>query len=286
MKKILFFMFLFIAAAGAVLYFGWIQIPENKSALFFSSITGYEENLLETGKFHWRWQKLIPRTSKTFLINTAPEKAEIRLDGKLPSADAYSVNMPGKPDFSYALSADAVYTLKQDYIAERLVKGLSASGDEESSEITETVYAETGRKIENVLRSEVEKSFTDKTGSFSDNRDFLDKMFSSERLSSLIQESVEGIELKEFGVTRIVIPDINLYRAAVKIYEDIVSGKKQQLLESEMKSAVYDSELRKRLETLEKYGEILTKYPILLEYLKINPEGDILNENIMKQERQ
>ncbi|MDX9800315.1 MAG: hypothetical protein RBT69_03135 [Spirochaetia bacterium] len=281
MKKVLFFMFLFAAAASAVLYFGWVRVPENNSALFFSSITGYEKTIIHTGKFHWRWQKLIPKNSKIYLVNTAGRKAEFSIKGKLPSADTYTEAMPGSPDFSWSGSFTAFYKLNDNFIHDFIVN--ITSGEETDAVIdpekTKAIHEITDTQIEIAVKNNIENGVNKIISSTDEITAQVKEIFSKEFLSSGIMGEMENIELLEFEVINYTFPDIRLYRIAAKQYEEISSIKSQQIIDSKLKSAVFETDLEKRLEILEKYGELLTRYPILLEYLKINPEMDIIKES-------
>ncbi len=277
MKKFIFFLILIILIAGVVLYFGWIRIPENSYGVFFSSITGYDKNVLETGKFHFKWQKLIPKTSKIYIINNSPRKKDININGTLPSGNIYSQVMPGNPNFSYSISLAITYSLSKDFIIESLnKKGNNVIPDQSG---IDNFFIETDRQIESILKNHIENGFLASAESNQSNTDIEKNIFFPDLLKSIITSNIFGIEINELVVIDRSFPDINLYRTAEKQYREISNDRKKFLLESELKSAGIEADLEKRLETLEKYGELLTKYPILLEYLKINPDRDILKES-------
>ena len=105
-------------------------------------------------------------------------------------------------------------------------------------------------------------------------------------MSAVILENVDNIKQPEIEIQNFSFPDLRLYRKAMDQYDEISSIKKMQLLDSEIKSAAFETDLAKRLDILERYGKLLTKYPILLEYLKINPDIDIIKTNIKKPDGQ
>ncbi len=288
MKKFLFFMFLLAAAAVAVLYFGWVRVPENNSAVFFSSITGYEETLMQTGEFHWRWQKLIPGNSKIYLVNTGSRKTEFSLKGKLPSADTLSAAFPGSPDFTWTASMTASYKLEDTFIHDFIV---NITSEEQSDAVidpekTKAIHEMTDTQIELTLRNHIDNAVSYIISGTDEIIDPSKEIFSKEALSAEILEKADNIKQVEIEIQNISFPDLRLYRKAMDQYDEISSIKKKQMLDSEIKSAAFETDLAKRLDILEKYGQLLTKYPILLEYLKINPDIDIIKANIKKPDGQ
>jgi len=270
MKKAIFLLIVLVIAGLAILFFGWISIPENNAGVFFSSITGYEDKLLQTGEFHWRWQKLIPRTWKLYLAETSPRRTDITIKGLLPSGDIYSFEMPGNPDFTYSVSLTAIYNLDNRYILESVITGKSGI----SSENISALYTDADTLLNTLIKDYIDNKLAEITIHQPDK-----EIISGKDLSIHIQDKTENIRLQELTVNNQVFPDIRLYLNAVSHYEELSDKKKELLLDTGLKNAAFETDLEKRLEALEKYGQLLTKYPILLEYLKANPEGDILRES-------
>jgi len=277
MKKFVFFLIFLILIAGTVLYFGWIRIPENSYGVFFSTITGYDKNVFETGNFYFKWQKLIPKNSKTYIINDVFRKRDISIRGNLPSGELYSKVLQGNPDFSYSVTASVTYSISKDFVMEYVTKnGTNAIFDQTG---IDNFFIETDKKIQSILKNYIETSFLANLEGSQNNAGIELKTLAPEALKEKIMPNVSSIVISDLAVINSYFPDINLYRIASKQYMEILSDKKKILLEEELKTASRDADLAKRFETLQKYGELLNKYPILLEYFKINPNGDILKES-------
>jgi len=277
MKKFVFFLIFLILIAGTVLYFGWIRIPENSYGVFFSTITGYDKNVFETGNFYFKWQKLIPKNSKTYIINNVFRKRDITIRGTLPSGDVYSKALQGNPDFSYSVSTAITYSISKDFIMEYVTK----NGTNEILDQTgiDNFFIETDKQIQSLLRNYIENNFLTNLEGPQNNASIELKAFAPEVLKEKITPNISSIIISDLAVTNSYFPDINLYRIAAKQYMEILADKRKMLLEEELKTASRDADLAKRFETLQKYGELLNKYPVLLEYFKINPDGDILKES-------
>ena len=272
MKKFIFFLILIILIAGTVFYFGWIRIPENSYGIFFSSLTGYDKNVLETGNFYFRWQRLIPKNSEIHIINNPIRRRNITINGTLPSGDIYSQILHGNPDFSYSASIAATYSANKGFLMgdDRNIAAFIQTG-------IDNFFTETDAQIQSLIKNYIEAGFL--ASSIEDPQPAtLERpdIFSAETLQSLISSSIHNVEISELTVTARNLPDINLYRIAAIQYMEIANDKKNFLLELELSAAAHSAEFARRLETLSQYAELLSQFPILLDYFRINPDGDIL----------
>lgn len=269
MKKFIFLLILLIITSGAVLYFGWVQVPENSQAVVFSKITGYEDSSIESGSFHWRWQKLIPKTFKVHIFDISSHSASVISEGKMPSGNVYSSIIAGRPDFSYRIAFTVTYSIKKSNLPEYFRLNIISPEDPVKW------YSDKDRIIE----SEGKKFITSLASASSS----LSASASVEKkLEEYLNTTFDDINITELTVTDYNIPDLELYAEAKRQYLNIIKNKENLILESESKAVKENKELERQLELLEKYGELLTKYPILLEYLKTNPEMDILKVKIGK----
>jgi len=71
------------------------------------------------------------------------------------------------------------------------------------------------------------------------------------------------------------LPDFDLYRKGKEMYLAIMTEKQAAESESVKRSSEFFVTESVKLDTLEKYGALLTEYPILLEYMKLNGITDI-----------
>ncbi|MCL2481623.1 MAG: hypothetical protein FWF38_07925, partial [Spirochaetaceae bacterium] len=238
--------------------------------------TGYDKNVLETGNFYFRWQKLIPKNSKTYIINNVFRKRDITVSGILPSGNIYSQVMQGNPDFSYSVSTTVTYSISKDLIVE---KGSIELFDLNQTTGIDNFFIETDKSIQSLLKNYIETSFLANIEGTQNNANIDLNILSQEKLKEKLIPKMSGIIISDLAVINSSFPDINLYRVAAKQYMEVLADKKKILLEAELKTASRDAELAKKFETLQKYGELLNKYPILLDYFMINPNGDILKES-------
>ncbi|MCL2793219.1 MAG: hypothetical protein FWD87_09020 [Spirochaetaceae bacterium] len=275
MKKFVLFLIFLILSAGTVAYFGWVQIPENSYGVFFSTVTGYDKNVLETGNFHFRWQRLIPKNSKTYIIDNALRRRNITISGMLPSGSMFSQVMHGNPDFSYTVSTTVTYSISKDFIMEYFIEKRNISTFDEETGI-DNFFAETDRQIQSLLRNYIETRFLISVG---DTQNNAPPGFSAEQFREIIRSNIHSIEVSELAILNTRFPDINLYRLASIQYREIADEKRRSLLELELLAATREADLTRRLGALRRYAELLNQFPILLDYFRINPDGDIFRES-------
>lgn len=272
MKKFIAFMILLLIISGTVFYFGWVRIPENSVGLIYSDITGYDSSLMKPGQINWKWQKLIPKNHTVRIFSTGTTDSRISVSGEYPSGNIYSTVLEGNPDFSYSGEFRVTYKIKEDCLYKLAVSGLIGDNG------TEDILKDAEEKIEGICSA----ALAEETGSaLRDKR----PVASGEELTGKIMEKLASLDEAEIiGIEAVSLyfPDTELYTEGKKQYMEMLETKKELVLTQEKDSAAYTSEIEKRIETLKKYGALLTEYPILIEYLKTKdekllPEGVDLN---------
>jgi hypothetical protein len=157
------------------------------------------------------------------------------------------------------LSVDISFSLKADSLVS-LIGENNISGQAELESFQESL----GRDIETfVLR------WLNKLG---DNREEIPDLLaagSSPRLEGEITGSFPHIENLSCRIGAVRFPDYRLYRQLQGLYEEYVAKQQEYLSGSSEGNPERRIKSRFRLDELARYGELLTKYPILLEYLNL-----------------
>ena len=275
MRKFLFWLFFLIIIAGVVLYFGWIRVPENNVALGFSTITGYDTAFMESGKLNWRWQKLVPKCYTLKMYQLDIENAEVSVAQTLPSGELYASGMAGSPDFSFSVKYAATYKIKEDSLYAMATSGEIGEGG------LNTFYADVKDKIQNaassLLGEEMAKAMAGST--------FSQKAL-EDGIKARIADQLADVEIISFETVEAKFPDIELYKAAKAKYMENLEKQQEIAAQKEKETTDFNTKIDQRIELLKKYGELLTQYPILIEYFKsknesLLPEGVNL-EDIIK----
>lgn len=272
-KRTKFFLFLIIllAAAGGIFYAGWLQIRlgEHEYGLVFTKINGYDEDFLPPGQFIWRWENLIPTNLKLHVFDLSPRQSTAGLKGELPSGNLFSQYMEGSPDFDYDMSFRLSYRLRPESLLELVKTGELNSDDPDQwyGTFEDRCLLEAGVFL---------------TGSAADPDFYGDGGYNPARMGELLknrlQEKFPQVEFTAVVPVSLVMPDMALYRRAREEYENLMVVRRAldaQNMEAASRRIQND---QANIGLLEKYGELFTKYPVLLEYLTLNTA---LNEDIL-----
>jgi len=263
-----FILFLIILIGGVGFYFGWIQIQleENMYAVIFTKLHGYEEDVVEPGAFLWRWDKLIPTNMTIHRFTVTPQEKEISHTGTLPSAGVYTEYLEGNPDFSYNLSFRISFSVRPSYLP-ALLQEHHVTPDTIGSWY-EDVFSRCLTEGTALIEERVEQA------SENDDTAYLHTSIGSELLDRL-SELYPYLEFHAFEPETVRLPDFDLYRKGKEMYMAVMTEKEAAEKEATRRASEYFVTESVRLETLKKYGELLTEYPVLLEYMKLSGVTDI-----------
>jgi hypothetical protein len=267
MKKILGIFIFMIILAGAAFLGGWVQlrVPPGLYGVMRSKTHGVDSRLVREGEFRWVWYKLIPTNMTIESFSLDGVSRSLKTEGVLPSGDTY-ISLAGlEGDFSYGIAASFSFNIKPDSLIS-LVTGRNIRDQSDLDAFEETLADTIEAFIIRRLRvyAEEEKN-------------------AGEILSSASAEPLEGDVLAAFPniehfscmIQMVHFPDFVLYYAVRSLYEDYLARQREYLRADITRSAEIRLSSQFRFDELAKYGELLTKYPILLQYLNIenNPAG-------------
>jgi hypothetical protein len=261
MKKFFAFLFVLIILGGAGFFFGWAQfsVPPGAYGVMRSKTHGVDPRIIREGEFRWVWYKLIPTNVKTEVFSLNRLSRSVRSSGSLPSGGVYASLAGLQADFSWEISGQFSFTLKPEALP-----ALAASGSIGS--------AEDLAAYEDDLAGRIEAHVLGFLDSYSEDGDKMEALLVSGSLPELV-ESVGKAFPETEGFSCLIrstrYPDYALYRSVRSLYEDYLEQQElsfRAVLSGEAESRTAG---RQRLEELAKYGELLTRYPILLQYLAL-----------------
>lgn len=254
-----------IGALGAGFYFGWLQIKlgENEYGVIHTRTSGWDEDILVPGKFTWRWEALIPRNLTLHIFHVVPRHESVEISGSLPSGELYGNFFEGTPDFSYNMELTMDYKLDPSTLPS-LIQLSSLSSDSLAS-----WYDEKENKALTEVAIFLKNQFSPESD-FINLTDIIEEEFISD-LMTVISEKVPELDITGAMVTRLELPDVVLYQKAREYYFSMMDTKLALNEEALKKAAVKAMDQSVNLELLEKYGELFSNYPSLLEYLSSNP---------------
>jgi len=261
MKKFFFTLFLLLALGFAVFMFGWAQysVPPGSFGVICSKTHEIDPKPVKSGEFRWIWYKLIPTNVEIAVFRLEPVKFDINFNSTLPSGDSYAAFAGIDAKFSWELNAVVSFSLNPD----KLISVVSANNLKDQSEM-DAYLKDIADGIENyVLRvfSSVEADNTRLENLMTGNKD------------NELERDITSMypEIQDFSLTvrSAVYPDFVLYREVRVLYEDYLKKQRELVTAGFGRRAENQIAARLHLEELEKYGELLTKYPILLNYIEL-----------------
>lgn len=269
MKKIFVFFIFFIILGGLAFFFGWAQfaVPPGSYGLMRSKTHGVDSRLIREGEFRWVWYKLIPTNVDITLYRLDRVEHSFAFRNSLPSGSAYAAFAGLTADFSYDVSGEFVFSLKPDTLVSLAVDTNTGSQEELDS-------------LEKTLANEIEGFILRRLGLNGENTQTLEEILStgsSPALESAILEQFPAIENLSCHIKTAHFPDFVLYRRVREIFETFLSQEKEYLDGGLREKAEKQIDSRLRFDELERYGELLTKYPILVQYLALEKgiRGDL-----------
>ena len=263
MKKFLFFLLILIVLGGTVFFLGWGQltVPPGSYGVMRTKTHGLEEKIIRDGEFSWFWYKVIPTNAEVSVFTICPVKRTIRSSGSLQSGQIYATLAGLEVDFSWEISGELSFNLKPDYLPEYSVR--------------ENINDDDGlRKAEENLAIKIENLVLQFLKNYADNAD-TSKMeaiilaSSLPELNSEILKAFPEIENLSCTVQIIRYPDFILYQSVKALYREYIGRQSAVLSQDTGKEAERRINSRIRMDELAQYGELLTRYPILLQYLAL-----------------
>ncbi|MDR2483623.1 MAG: hypothetical protein LBD08_08350 [Treponema sp.] len=261
MRKFFVGLILILILGGTAFFFGWAQltVPPGSYGVMRSKTHGIDAGLIREGEFRWVWYKLIPANVSITLFTPSHIERLISVRGVLPQADSYKTFLGLDARFSYEVSASLSFSIKPEALA-ALVSGQGLTSQE------------TLQDYEGKLAAALESFAEQRLRVYAEEGDTLMKLLetgSPERLLADIRHAYPDLENLFCAVRASTVPDFALYQSARSLYEEYLQRQRELLAAEVRESAGRRLESQFRFDELARYGELLTKYPILLEYLAL-----------------
>ena len=260
MKKFFITLLVLVIIAGAALFFGWAQlgIPPDACGVIRSKTHGLYPHLVQTGEFQWIWYKLIPTNTETTVLRLNPVSHNFTEENTLPSGKVYSTFAGIESDFSWKINAAISFSISPDAIIP-LFSANTVNSQEDltryENDIAEQIQGFIVRCIEQ------EDNFQQVETLLKDGEN---PWFETEILNQF--PLLHNFSLK---VKSAKFPDFALYKQAKSLFDNYMALQKEYAAGDIREKARNRIDSMLRFDELELYGSLLTKYPILLEYLAL-----------------
>lgn len=248
-----------LATAGCVFYFGWIQykVKPDTCGVLISKTGGVYEKPVVPGVFSWRFEPLLPTNAQLRVFSLSPYTVVKTINGKLPSADIYSLQLKQSPDFTYSFSFRLSIRFTPQGVVS-CVKKANIQNDTQLNTELDILAAEMAKLgASAILDKSKDSSITIfSAGAF----DF------ESVLADFCKEN--QVELLSFTVDSAQCPDMALYAIAKQSFSTYRSAVDSELQKSAAGEALNIAQDDRNIRRLEKMGELLRKYPELSDVIK------------------
>ena len=267
MKKFLFVFIFVIILAGTFFFLGWAQltVPPGSYGVMRSKTHGLESKVISDGEFRWIWYKAIPTNAQVSVFNLGPHKHSIRSTGSLPSGQVYAAMAGLDADFSWEITGELSFNLRPDLLPE-----LTARENIKTNEDLGKIEENLALKIENLLLQRI-RIYAD--GEDVEKMESLILGGSLPMLNNEIQALFPEVENLNCSIRVVRYPDYALYKSVKDLYQEYLAQQNETLRQDIVRDAQKRIETRIRMDELSRYGELLSKYPILLQYLSIERDS-------------
>ena len=263
MKKFIFILLFLLAAGGAGFFFGWTQlkVPPGAYGVIRSKTHGLEPKVIREGEFRWLWYKLLPTNVNISVYTLGTVKHSIRSSGSLRSGGTYASLAGIEADFSWEIRGDLSFSINPVNLPEFTARE-NITSDEELRRAEERLAERIGSLALQRIIGYIENDEENKIESLLIGA-------SVPELDNEIYRAFPEIENLSCTIQVVRYPDFTLYKTLKILYEEYL-GRQSAILRPDItREAESRIDGRIRLDELAKYGELLTKYPILLQYLAL-----------------
>jgi hypothetical protein len=271
MKK--FAILVILIAAGACFFLGWVQfqVPQGSFGVIRSKTHGIDPAVVQEGQFRWVWYKLIPTNVQILIFKTPEISLPLTISGQLPSGDVYASLAGLRTDFSYELNGSVSASIRADALPSLVErKNLTSQADLDAY----------GRDLSTQIGAYINQRFW----SYGGNEAALTQASQTGALPGLEDELLSRfpeLENLHCSVKVLRFPDFVLYGQVRELYEMYLSSQRRNLEDGLSQRAARNIDSQFRFDELSRYGELLTKYPALINYLALErgippgtPAGD------------
>jgi len=266
MKKFFITLIIIVVLAGTGFMFGWVQfaVPPGQYGVIRSKTHGIDTELVRSGEFRWVWYKLIPTNVKIAVFSIEQKKYPLNFNSSLPSGDVYaSFAGLSNADFSWNLQGEINYSINPDMLISLAQRSGLGNQDDLNAYLQKV-----GLDIETLILRYLSSSGTD--------NEKIELIMSGNPDPDLEMEVKTMFpEIQDFSLSihSAKYPDFLLYRVLRRLYEEFLSTQREVISNSFAVRAQEHIRAQIRFEELERYGDLLTRFPVLLEYIAL--ENDI-----------
>lgn len=244
---------IFLSILGFAFYLGLeqIELDENTYGIVFTKTTGWKDQLLEKKGFKWSIEKVIPTNYKIHKFKIEKIPISINTTETLPSGDLYAdFAQIDKSNFKYNYSVNSFVKFKKEYLINYTQKGY----------FTEETFNNWIENKTNIIKESIISYINHKI-------ELGETLTINSNVSNYITSTFPDFSFDEI-IINLKQSDFVLYNTVRSRYINYIETQKEAEKKYLKRSLEDQNELKLKLELIELYGEVFTKYPIMIEYIK------------------
>jgi hypothetical protein len=265
MKKVCIVFCCIIVLGGLAFFFGWAQftVPPGAYGVMLSKTHGLDPRIIRSGEFRWLWYKLIPGNVAITVFRVEPVSHRFSAANTLPSGDTYAAFAGAGANFSWRIDGSLSFAIDPE--------ALPALAGDKALDGQEALDA-----LEGELAGQIGAFITRRLGSGELEAGQVEAILASGTDAVLEREIHTRFPMiRDFScaINAAQFPDFALYAQVRRLYEEFVARQGEYVSDALGRQAAGRIEERMRFDELEQYGVLLSRYPVLLEYLAIERGG-------------
>lgn len=266
MKKFLLSVFIILLFSGTLFFFGWIQfaVPAGTYGVLISKTGGINTRPVVPAQFRWQWERLIPTNTELLVFSLPPITYKLDSEGTLPSGEIYSGMLEGRPDFSWKTSLNITYKLKPEMLPVLVntyaIRTQEALESWTSAEISRIATESCNKVVAGALNQEGTSPGADPS------------LFLETLKKELAAEAGTNFEIISVTVDQLKTPDLSLYTTAARAYASYQQQRTTLIANAASQEAEDSVSEYLQIERFSRLGEVLTRYPILIDFLAVSQD--------------
>ena len=264
MKKVLIILIILFILGGVGFFFGWVQfqVPPGQYGVIISKTHGIDPDPVHSGEFRWIWYRLLPTNVKIAKFNLEYTKFSMDFSSSLPSGSTYA-SFAGLQniDFSWNLKGEIAFKIKPDFLIPLVILH-NFSGQDSLDAYMERI----ADNIEQIILRTLSSM------SSVDDSERIERIMSGngdEQMENEIMASFPEISDFSFIINTVKFPDFVLYRELRRLYEEFLLKQREYVAAAFGRRAEHHIASQLRFDELERVGDLLTRFPVLLEYMQL-----------------
>lgn len=261
MKRFTWTLIVLILVSGIVFMVGWLplRVQPGSYAVLASKTGGIDPHVIEPGRFFWSTAALLPTNIRLSSFLPLHVERSFSLTGELPSAAAYRAFMAGEPDFTWELTI----RMNAAPLPSALPALVSRFGVKDDEALAAWLVGEMDAAV-----SDARALAVDLLGDL-EGASKLSSGAADEDLRKAIALKRPLLDVISVSVVSARVPDFSLYSSARSMYLSYMERFRESIEPALTQASNKAVEDQVRLDVLARYGELLERFPGLVDYLAI-----------------